>query len=420
MFNLKNVYGVLSFSRTRINLLVVERSTTGKNNCLFYDFVDLDYLTETNEFKNREVLVDKIVHLLTKADKFIGIVVKRYIFNVTYLPIRVVKNISKDFSIDENKTLEMYDYLTFIKNVNFLDDSTNETILDIHPSLWTIDGKNCSEFPFKASGKSINFEYVAYVTSSKMYQEFLNLAFDCKIAMLSLTNNQIAYCGNLEKINNQKKNVVININSDSSTINFYDERNQLIYFEKIDLGSNWMVDKIRSQFMIPDFVKIVPIIDSLESISLVDSSISIVNIHKDSFLNIKVATVGALNNYIKYVNNKFMETFNNRITNISSRTRLTYDNLFICGNNMATKLLDQSKDIVYEKFANDVIGIEDKNLVNLLGAIEYTYATQKTRDMIQYSIDPYISQNVYSSQLRKEILIKVGIVTTKWAAKLGG
>ncbi|MDE6477303.1 MAG: hypothetical protein K2L48_03895 [Mycoplasmoidaceae bacterium] len=85
----------------------------------------------------------------------------------------------------------------------------------------------------------LNFEYVAYVTNAEMYKRFKDLAAECKVSCLGIINNQICFSGCLERVNEyHKRNLVIDVKSDSSTINFYDTNNNLVYFEKIDTGSN--------------------------------------------------------------------------------------------------------------------------------------------------------------------------------------
>lgn len=421
MYNLKNVYGVISFNKSRVNVLVVEKAINGKINCLFFDYLDINYLNDKLEFINKDLLRDKLLELLTKADEFFGVIVKRYIINVSYLPVRVVKNISKDFELNENKELDQNDYLSFVNKVDFLDAVTNERIINVHPELWTLDGHNLSSFPYGKKGRMLNFEYVAYVTNAEMYKRFKDLAEQCKVSCLGIINNQICFSGCLERINEyHKRNLVIDVKSDSSTINFYDTNNNLVYFEKIDTGSNWMVDKVKHQFSIPEGQNLIPIIDSLDAIKLVDTNVSIVNIHKEDFLNLKVATAGAFISYINYTNKKFIELINNRINNILSRIQLSYDNMYINANNMANKFLDQLVNPQFKTFDNNIIGIEDKNLNAMLGAVDYINATQKAKNHIKYSVDPYVSQNTFNDQLKKEILLKVGVITTKWAAKLGG
>lgn len=195
MYYLKNVYGVLSFNRSKVSVLVVEKANNNKINTLYFDYFDMQYLNDQNEIINKSELTQNIINLLIKADHFIGRNIQRYVINISYLQARSVKNISKDYELNGSKELEQEDLMRFIKNVNFLDEATEEKIISVHPYQWTLDGINHSSFPMGKTGKNLNFEYVAYVCNKKMYDEFKELAINCKIYPLAIINNQIAYSG---------------------------------------------------------------------------------------------------------------------------------------------------------------------------------------------------------------------------------
>ena len=420
MYNLKSVYGIISFDKTKVNVLVVEKTNTEKINCLFYDYEELDYLDENLEFKDRVDLTSKILNLLTKADNFIGTIVKRYIVNISFLPIRIIRNTSNTFSLVSNQVLTAGEYKNLIKQISVLDNSQNEQIISINPYSWNLDGKFYKKFPLGNQGHSLKFEYVAYAAQTKLFEEFKSLISDCKIKPMAFVNNQISYCGLINSDHETKKNLVVDIKSDHATINFYDEHNQLVYYERTDLGSNWLVDKIKNQFSIDSSKNISPLIDSLKYVNLVDNSIGLINIHKPDFLGVKVATASALTAYIKMISKNYLDAFNSRISAITARINLNYDNMYINSNNIGKSILSLTNDNNEYFFKTNIIGIEDKNIANLIGAINYVNSIQKQTDQIVYSIDPYVSENLENEQFKDNLLLKIGIITTKWAAKLGG
>lgn len=421
MYNLKNVYGVISFNKSRIKVLVVERAESGKVNCLYNNCVSLNYLNANNQFINKEELSKTLLNMLTKADEFIGIVVKRYIVNISYMPVEIIKNISTDHEVKIDHELDLADYMSYTSKVNFLNGNNDKTIIDLHPYLWTLDGMNHSEFPYGKTGKNINFEYYAYVANADFLKAFRDLVHECKVSIIGFINNQLSFGGLLARSNSGKKNVVIDVKSDSSTINFYDTHNILIHSESLNWGSNWMVDELKHKFNIPENVNLIPIIDSLQTVNLVDSSTSLINVHKPKFLNLMCASAGELTKYVKIINQKFMNVVQNKINDILCRkNQLSYDHIYINANSMAYSFLDISTNINYEFFKTNIIGIDDNNIDVLVGSIEYIYNVQKSKKHIKYSIDPYVSQEYANRSVKRDVLLNIGLITTKWSAKLGG
>lgn len=182
-----------------------------------------------------------------------------------------------------------------------------------------------------------------------------------------------------------------------------------------------MVDELKHKFNIPENVNLIPIIDSLQTVNLVDSSTSLINVHKPKFLNLMCASAGELTKYVKIINQKFMNVVQNKINDILCRkNQLSYDHIYINANSMAYSFLDISTNINYEFFKTNIIGIDDNNIDVLVGSIEYTYNVQKSKNHIKYSIDPYVSQEYANRSVKRDVLLNIGLITTKWSAKLGG
>jgi hypothetical protein len=106
MYKLKSVYATISFERNKINLLVVEHAPKYKTNCLYYNSVELEYLDKDICFVNYERLIDKLRTLVKGADSFLGINIKRYIINISCLPINSIQGLSHESLVFEALTEE--------------------------------------------------------------------------------------------------------------------------------------------------------------------------------------------------------------------------------------------------------------------------------------------------------------------------
>ena len=69
---------------------------------------------------------------------------------------------------------------------------------------------------------------------------------------------------------------------------------------------------------------------------------------------------------------------------------------------------------------NNVIGLENENNSYLLSAINDALVENNSLDSDQKcSIDPFILEDISSKQYQQKVIIKLGIISTNFAAKLG-
>ena len=89
MFNLKKVFGIISFEANHIKILVVENAS-GIQHCLY--FKKVAYPGHNENFKlNDHDVTKRILNIeLLKVDKFIGAKVKRYLLDIPNLPINMI------------------------------------------------------------------------------------------------------------------------------------------------------------------------------------------------------------------------------------------------------------------------------------------------------------------------------------------
>ncbi|GHU31245.1 hypothetical protein FACS1894166_02320 [Bacilli bacterium] len=90
MYNLKEVYATISFDYDKIRLLVVEQKDNGQINCLYYNHLQISYLNEDLSFSSTAKLLDTVDSLIRQADKFLSTNIKRYILNISCLPLKSV------------------------------------------------------------------------------------------------------------------------------------------------------------------------------------------------------------------------------------------------------------------------------------------------------------------------------------------
>jgi hypothetical protein len=96
MFNLKQVYAILNFEKSKIKLLVVEKKVN-KINCLYYDEISHTYLNDDIQFINANDLRERLLKMTKLADNFMGVNIKRYIVNISCLPLQIKSKTSPKF-----------------------------------------------------------------------------------------------------------------------------------------------------------------------------------------------------------------------------------------------------------------------------------------------------------------------------------
>jgi hypothetical protein len=106
MYKLERVYATVSFERNRINLLVVEHDKNHETHCLYYGSCQQEYLGSNLSFINHNELIKKTRELINNADKTLGMNIKRYIINISCLPIRAVQKRSPNFQVFQHLTLD--------------------------------------------------------------------------------------------------------------------------------------------------------------------------------------------------------------------------------------------------------------------------------------------------------------------------
>ena len=103
MYNLKKVFGIISFEANHIKILVVENAS-GTQHCLYFKKVVYPGYNENFKLNNYKATKQILNNELLKADMFIGAKVKRYLLDIPNLPINTINQSfeNKNFKSEED------------------------------------------------------------------------------------------------------------------------------------------------------------------------------------------------------------------------------------------------------------------------------------------------------------------------------
>lgn len=415
MFNLKQVYANINFERSKVKLLIVEK-TAHKVNCLYYNEIKQVYLDENMRFINVNELHKKLVDLIKEADDFMGINVKRYIVNISCLPLKMKFNTSPKFlAFDQVLTWNhCNNYINKIKNVN---SNNDEQILHVNPKLWFLDNTEYETFPFSSAGGEIYFQYYALSCNRVILQQWHDLFDALKIKVINYLNNSLGWSSLFANTNNH--NVVVDIKSKSTIITIY-KNNEIIDIETHQYGSNEIINNIKSILKIDSSINISSLLNNLNTLDYVNEQVPVINKYDEKFLSITEATSLDLKKCLMIVFKKFSSDIcniiKNKNINVDKINLNVNDDLFECIGLVNFDLFQLP--FKFELLRNEIVGLEEKNVCNILSSINYIYDLQ-TIGEFEYSIDNYVSQEAYLTQTKQNFLLKLGLISTKWAAKLG-
>jgi len=131
MFKLRNIYAVISFEKTSIEILVCEKNNS-QMHCLYQNSIkNLNYLDDNGNFINNSELLIKLQNLITSADNFIGLNITKYIVNLPNLQIKMFTNSTNNLKVDHN--LSKKEVLDFIKREINEHVNDDEAVINIQP-----------------------------------------------------------------------------------------------------------------------------------------------------------------------------------------------------------------------------------------------------------------------------------------------
>jgi cell division ATPase FtsA len=233
MYKLKSVYATISFERNKINLLVVERAKDDKIHCLYFNSVEHDYLDNNISFINFQNLVDKLRTLLRNADNFLGINIKRYIINISCLPIQTIQGRSPESLVFETLTEEHAH--NYVNKLLLAKRNENQYTLRINPTGWYLDDKYSPNFPEGTQGKKISFDYVGVIAQRKVVDQFVDLVKQVGGKPLEITCNSL--CLGVSVNGGGIDGAVVDIKTTSTIVNLYDKYGEIKALVTIPKGS---------------------------------------------------------------------------------------------------------------------------------------------------------------------------------------
>jgi hypothetical protein len=160
-------------------------------------------------------------------------------------------------------------------------------------------------------------------------------------------------------------------------------------------------------------------------LELVNDQTPILNIHNKEFLVIKEGFAKDMFEVIKIVNRSFFKTIDEHINKIQGKLKIKINkiDLSVCDDifpmYQQIEIFETPSHLTVELLKHQVIGLEESNICNMLSAIQYTYDADNINDDHTYSIDPYISQEASEEEIKQGLRLKLGLISTKVAAKLG-
>jgi hypothetical protein len=179
-------------------------------------------------------------------------------------------------------------------------------------------------------------------------------------------------------------------------------------------GSNSIVNEIKSIFGVDNSINILPILDNLSNLDLVNEHVPVINKYSEILFQIREATSYDIKRCLIKVVNKFL----NEVSEIINKTKINHDKIFLNVNDDLFFAINSinfdflKTTYKFELMKTEIIGLEEKNVCNLLASIDYVYNLQKNSDFI-YSVDNYVSQEISSSQTKQNFLLKLGLISTK-------
>jgi hypothetical protein len=332
-----------------------------------------------------------------------------------------LKNSPKFLTFEQVLSWNHYNnYVDKIKKIN----NSDEHVLHVNPKKWILDNNQFDSFPLSQSGNEISFQYYVLSCKRAIIQQWYDLFDFLKIKILKITNNSIGWTSlfreNKENIHDKKiNNVVVDIKSRNTIITIYDNA-EIIDVITCASGSNEILDDLRKTLKLPSNTNISQAIHSLTNLNYVNEPITLINKYSEQFLEIQEASSYDVKKCLGYSLKRFLIN----ISNIITSTNYQFSKVWINAND---ELFEPIKlinlDLLklpyqHELIKNDVIGLEEKNVCGLLCSANYVYYSQVTNEF-KFSIDEYVSQEISISQTKQNILIKLGLISTKWAAKLG-
>lgn len=408
MFNLKKVFGIISFEANHIKILVVENAS-GIQHCLY--FKKVAYPGHNENFKlNDHDVTKRILNIeLLKVDKFIGTKVKRYLLDIPNIPINMIYQ-----SFDNQNFKSEADICNYIDNNPYyngalcikkqiIDYKVNNRIVEQLPQSdqFTVNCLNCF------INKDVISEY------EKLFDELL-------IGEIGFYNNAFVLKNAFRK--SSKSKLLIDIYEQCANLIEYGEDNEIVRLQTVDFGTDFLKKLMMSKILVDDEKTINKIIQSFKNIYAYQENPTVINYYQNQYLKTKQLRLDDLKKIcislvIKQINQiasflvdkEFDEIKLNCAVDFLTFYKFAYDLEYLKMNEQEISICDA-----------EIIGLENENISHLIYAISSATEESSKLDNVELtSIDPFYSEDMSTNQLKQNIIIKIGILSTNISAKLG-
>jgi hypothetical protein len=373
---------------------------------LYYNSIEHDYLDQNVVFLNHDNLIEKLRILINGADTFLGVNIKRYIVNISCLPIKSVQSRSHESLVFEPLNDEHAN--NYINKLIMTKRDENQYTLNAYATGWYLDGKYTPQFPEGAIGKKISFDYIGIVSERSIVDQFVDLLKEVGCKPLDITCNSL--CLGIYVNGGNTDGVVIDIKNTSTVVNLYNKHGEIKAVTKINKGSNWYLQEIKRLLEIDPQTNLAPMIESLDLIGNVDKDTVLLHKHTSEFLTIKEANVQSIATALKITSKNLFHEIDAVLIEMKTKCHTDFAKVYL---NVAESLVYAFRDVcplrtidnlAIQVLTNTVIGLEDYAVNNMLAATTYVYNLQtQTNEFHTYSIDPFISEQTSDYQFKQNL-----------------
>ena len=219
-----------------------------------------------------------------------------------------------------------------------------------------------------------------------------------------------------------KSKLLIDIYEQCANLIEYGEDNEIVRLQTVDFGTDFLKKLMMSKILVDDEKSINKIIQSFKNIYAYQENPTVINYYQNQYLKTKQLRLDDLKKIcislvIKQINQiasflvdkKFDEIKLNCTGDFLTFYKFAYDLEYLKMNEQEISICDA-----------EIIGLENENISHLIYAISSATEESNKLDNVELtSIDPFYSEDMSTNQLKQNIIIKIGILSTNISAKLG-
>jgi hypothetical protein len=184
---------------------------------------------------------------------------------------------------------------------------------------------------------------------------------------------------------------------------------------EIESGYSHICDTIKAMLGIDGRNSIKPLINIVNLTQSTNENVPVINRFSEKYLDVVEVTKDNVKSAINIVMSKFINGIVKANTDVNKLIINFNDDMF-----------ELNRTTRFDKFpnvnvvSNDIILMKNENISLLVDCFNLIKNKQlQYTNHVEYSIDAYIDNTIINDQFRKNILVKLGIMSTSWAAKLG-